>query len=60
MISNINEIAEELRSTIAIGQEVVTIGYYPTRMCKDLRNLGFIIRNVDNGVLYEAHILRIF
>lgn len=57
---DINVIAKELRSTIAIGQEVVTIGYYPTHICKALKNYGFLIHNTDDGVLYHAHILRVF
>lgn len=57
---DINIITEELRSTIAIGQEVVTIGYYPNHICKALKDYGFLIRNTDDGVLYYAHILRVF
>ena len=56
----IHIIAKDLRSTIAVGQEVITVGYYPPHIRKELRNLGFLIRNVDNGVFYNAHILRIF
>ncbi len=57
---DINVIAEELRSTIIVGQEVVTIGYYPAHICRDLKDRGFLIRNTDDGVLYYAHILRVF
>lgn len=57
---DIKAIAQELRTTIAIGQEVVTIGYYPTHICKALKEHGFLIRSTDDGVLYYAHIRRFF